>query len=97
MLQESVQLVSQSAILSLALFPRSVGKLTNSEEEVQVAKDGNRTLQINVSPERLIASRTSKPNQGADALREQLFALQRQQMSLKARYSESHPFVVNSR
>ncbi len=49
MLQESVQLVSQSAILSLALFPRSVGKLTNSEEEVQVAKDGNRTLQINVS------------------------------------------------
>jgi uncharacterized protein involved in exopolysaccharide biosynthesis len=49
--------------------------------------------QIASLPERLVASKRSVPNQGADLLRQQLFALQVKSMDLASRYSESHPMV----
>lgn len=58
------------------------------------ARAGDLTKQLDALPERMIASRTSIPNEGADALRAQLFALQRRQIDLKARYSDSHPLVI---
>ncbi|QDT68389.1 Chain length determinant protein [Planctomycetes bacterium MalM25] len=50
--------------------------------------------QLSDMPERLIASKTSIPNEGADLMREQLYALQVRQADLKARYSDTHPLVV---
>jgi uncharacterized protein involved in exopolysaccharide biosynthesis len=45
------------------------------------------------TPERLTASKKSMPNQGADLLRQQLYALQVKSMELKSRYSDAHPLV----
>jgi uncharacterized protein involved in exopolysaccharide biosynthesis len=45
------------------------------------------------TPERLTASKKSMPNQGADLLRQQLYALQVKSMELKSRYSDIHPLV----
>lgn len=50
--------------------------------------------QLSDLPERLIASKTSIPNEGADLMREQLYALQVRQADLKARYSDTHPLVT---
>jgi uncharacterized protein involved in exopolysaccharide biosynthesis len=44
-------------------------------------------------PERLVASKKSIPNQGADLLRQQLYSLEVNAMDLQARYSDSHPLV----
>jgi len=44
-------------------------------------------------PERLVGSKKSVPNQGADLLRQQLYALQMKSMDLQARYNDSHPLV----
>jgi uncharacterized protein involved in exopolysaccharide biosynthesis len=44
-------------------------------------------------PERLVESKKSMPNSGADLLRQQLYLLQTNAMDLRARYSESHPLV----
>jgi uncharacterized protein involved in exopolysaccharide biosynthesis len=44
-------------------------------------------------PERLVDSKRSVPNQGADLLRQQLYALQVKSMDLQARYSDEHPLV----
>jgi uncharacterized protein involved in exopolysaccharide biosynthesis len=44
-------------------------------------------------PERLVGSKKSVPNQGADLLRQQLYALQVKAMALKARYNDTHPLV----
>lgn len=52
------------------------------------------TRQLDSMPERLISSKKSIPNQGADLMREQLYELQVRQADLKARYSTSHPLVV---
>jgi uncharacterized protein involved in exopolysaccharide biosynthesis len=45
------------------------------------------------TPERLTASKKSMPNQGADLLRQQLYALQVKSMELKSRYSDAHPLM----
>lgn len=45
------------------------------------------------TPERLVASKRSVPNVGADLLREQLYALQVKQIDYQARYSDDHPMV----
>lgn len=50
--------------------------------------------QLNEMPERMVASKTSRPNAGADLMREQLYALQVRRADLMARYKESHPLVV---
>ncbi len=50
--------------------------------------------QLNDMPERMVASKTSRPNEGADLMREQLYALQVRRADLKARYSDSHPLVL---
>lgn len=44
-------------------------------------------------PERLLDSKRSVPNQGADLLRQQLYALQVKAMDLQSRYSDEHPLV----
>jgi polysaccharide biosynthesis protein PslE len=44
-------------------------------------------------PERLTGSKKSMPNQGADLLRQQLYALQVKSMELNSRYSDAHPLV----
>jgi polysaccharide biosynthesis protein PslE len=44
-------------------------------------------------PERLVDSKRSVPNQGADLLRQQLYALQVKAMDLEARYNDDHPLV----
>ncbi|MEQ8846247.1 GumC family protein [Botrimarina sp.] len=51
-------------------------------------------LKLGELPERLVASKRSIPNEGADLLRDQLYALQVRQADLKARYSDTHPLVV---
>lgn len=45
------------------------------------------------TPQRLIASKKQVPNQGADLLRDQLYALQVRKIELEARYSGTHPLV----
>ncbi|QDV73372.1 GumC family protein [Botrimarina mediterranea] len=65
-----------------------------SDRNALVAELKDLNLQLDSLPERLIASKKSIPNQGADLLREQLYTLQVKQADLKARYSSSHPLVV---
>jgi uncharacterized protein involved in exopolysaccharide biosynthesis len=48
---------------------------------------------LSETPERLTASKKSMPNQGADLLRQQLYALQVKAMELKSRYNDAHPLV----
>lgn len=50
--------------------------------------------QLRSTPERLVASKKSIPNEGADMLRDQLYGLQVRQADLKARYSDDHPLVL---
>jgi polysaccharide biosynthesis protein PslE len=49
--------------------------------------------QLGQLPDRLVSSKRSVPNAGADLLREELYALQMKAMDLEARYSDSHPLV----
>ncbi|HEY4235259.1 MAG TPA: Wzz/FepE/Etk N-terminal domain-containing protein [Lacipirellulaceae bacterium] len=49
--------------------------------------------QLGQMPDRLVSSKRSVPNAGADLLREELYALQMKSMDLQARYSDSHPLV----
>lgn len=65
-----------------------------SERNALVAELKDLNLQLGEMPERLVASKKSIPNQGADLLREQLYTLQVKQADLKARYSSSHPLVI---
>jgi polysaccharide biosynthesis protein PslE len=44
-------------------------------------------------PERLVASKKSVPNVGADLLRDQLYSLEVKSMDLRARYKDNHPLV----
>jgi uncharacterized protein involved in exopolysaccharide biosynthesis len=45
-------------------------------------------------PERLLATKRSMPNQGADILRGHLYELEVKSMELSARYNDSHPLVI---
>jgi len=65
-----------------------------SAREAELAELRDLRRQLDGMPERLIASKKSIPNLGADLLRDQLYALQVRQADLKARYSDSHPLVV---
>lgn len=65
-----------------------------SERNALVAELKDLNLQLGAMPERLVASKKSVPNEGADLLREQLYTLQVKQADLKARYSSSHPLVI---
>lgn len=67
---------------------------TEQELATALARVGDLRKQTKNIPERMVASRRSVPNDGADLLREQLYALQMRQMDLKARYNDSHPLVV---
>jgi uncharacterized protein involved in exopolysaccharide biosynthesis len=48
---------------------------------------------IKTLPARLTTEKISVPNDGADLLREELYALQVKSMALKARYTDSHPLA----
>jgi uncharacterized protein involved in exopolysaccharide biosynthesis len=72
-------------------------ELDRLNTERQMATSQSRIVdlkrQMEKVPERLVASKRTVPNQGADLLRDQLYALQVKAMDLKARYSDSHPLV----
>jgi uncharacterized protein involved in exopolysaccharide biosynthesis len=80
-------LESQLSEIQLEAF-RSNQELTTSEARV-----ADLEKQVAAEPERMVASKTSVPNQGRDLKGEQLYALQMQAMDLRARYSDSHPLV----
>lgn len=83
--------------MSLEQQLRSIEAETYSTEQnlaTALASSADLTKQIEAMPERMIASKRSVPNEGADLLRDQLYALQMRQMDLKARYSDSHPLVM---
>ncbi|MEO0529996.1 MAG: hypothetical protein AAF266_05380, partial [Planctomycetota bacterium] len=65
-----------------------------TERKALVSEMNDLHQQLGEMPERLISSKKSVPNQGADLLRDQLYALQVRQAELKARYSTSHPLVL---
>lgn len=67
---------------------------SETERKAFVAELTDLKRQLSDMPERLIASRKSVPNQGADLLRDQLYALQVRKAELRARYSSSHPLVM---
>ena len=67
---------------------------TEQDLATSLARSTDLKKQIAAMPERMLASRKKIPNEGADLLREQLYALQMRQMDLKARYNDSHPMVV---
>jgi polysaccharide biosynthesis protein PslE len=66
-----------------------------TEQQLATAQARITDLQHRLSevPERLVGSKKSVPNQGADLLRQQLYALQVKSMELKSRYSDAHPLV----
>ena len=49
--------------------------------------------QLTKLPERQVVDQKSVPNQGADLMRDQLYALEMKAMDLESRYSDSHPLV----
>jgi polysaccharide biosynthesis protein PslE len=49
--------------------------------------------QLGQLPDRMVSSKRSVPNAGADLLREELYTLQMKAMDLQARYSDDHPLV----
>jgi uncharacterized protein involved in exopolysaccharide biosynthesis len=67
----------------------------STEEQLATAKARIADLQRHLAevPERLVGSKKSVPNQGADLLRQQLYALQVKVMDLQSRYSDEHPLV----
>jgi uncharacterized protein involved in exopolysaccharide biosynthesis len=68
----------------------------NVQEELAAAQARATDLerQLAMVPERLVDSKKSLPNSGADLLRQQLYALQTRLLDLQARYNEVHPLVV---
>jgi uncharacterized protein involved in exopolysaccharide biosynthesis len=66
---------------------------TQQQLATSAARSADLERQLTQVPERLVGSRRSVPNLGADLLREQLYALQVKSMDLEARYHDSHPLV----
>ena len=60
----------------------------------QLAQVTDLRQQLQSLPERMVASRRSIPNEGADLLRNQLYVLQTRKAELEARYKENHPLVM---
>jgi polysaccharide biosynthesis protein PslE len=67
---------------------------TNQQLVTSEARIADLQKQLDDVPERLIGSKRSVPNQGADMLRNKLYELQMKSMDLSARYTESHPLVI---
>ena len=66
----------------------------DAERSAHAAELRDLQRQIAGLPERLIATKKSIPNEGADLMRDQLYALQVRQADLKSRFSDTHPSVV---
>jgi len=66
---------------------------TQQQLAASQARAADLEQQLTRVPERLVASRKSVPNVGADLLRDQLYALQVKSMDLRARYHDTHPRV----
>ena len=71
------------------------GEKYKTEQELSTAlarvRDLNDEL-VNL-PQRVATSRTTKPNEGADLMRQELYALQIRKADLEARYNSNHPLV----
>lgn len=65
-----------------------------TERKADVAELRELQRQLDEQPERLVSSKKSIPNEGADLMREKFYELQVRQADLKSRYSGSHPLVV---
>ncbi|TWT36355.1 tyrosine kinase [Posidoniimonas corsicana] len=78
---------SQLSAIELSLYQ------AEQEYAESSAKIEDLQAKIEELPERLVSSKTSIPNIGADLLREQLYELQVKQIDYQARYSEDHPMV----
>jgi polysaccharide biosynthesis protein PslE len=72
-------------------------ELSRLDTEQQLATSQARVTdlekQLGQLPDRMVSSKRSVPNAGADLLREQLYTLQMKALDLQARYSDSHPLV----
>jgi uncharacterized protein involved in exopolysaccharide biosynthesis len=66
---------------------------TNQQLATAQASIDNLQRQLDELPERVVASKRSVPNDGADLLRDRLYELQVKSMDLEARYNKSHPLV----
>jgi uncharacterized protein involved in exopolysaccharide biosynthesis len=67
---------------------------TNQKLATAQASIDDLKRQLAEIPERLVASKRSIPNEGADLLQDRFFELQVKSMDLRARYSDTHPLVV---
>ena len=72
-------------------------ELARLDTEQQLATSQARVAdlekQVGKLPDRMVSSKRSVPNAGADLLREELYTLQMKAMDLQARYSDDHPLV----
>lgn len=66
---------------------------TEQSLATSLARISDLTKQLDSLPERLVSSVTSKPNEGADLLRDQLYERQIKLLDLKSRYTDSNPLV----
>jgi len=85
----------RSSLLEQQLHAINLEKL-HSDQEVATAtaRIADLRLQLDRTPEQLVESLKTIPNEGADLLRNQLYSLQVQQQDLLSRYTEEHPLVV---
>lgn len=67
---------------------------TEQQLATSQARAADLERRLNETPERLVAEKKSVPNQGADLLRQQLYALQVKVMELQAKYKDTHPLLV---
>lgn len=67
---------------------------TEQELAAATARVAEIRQQLSNLPDRLATSRKTMPNEGADLLRQDLYALQIRKADLEARFSETHPLVI---
>jgi uncharacterized protein involved in exopolysaccharide biosynthesis len=71
-----------------------IDRLTTQQQlATSRARTDDLQRQLREVPERLVASKKSVPNVGADLIRDQLYSLEVKSMDLQSRYTEKHPKV----
>jgi uncharacterized protein involved in exopolysaccharide biosynthesis len=86
--------VERRATLEAQFSAVELDRLTTQQQlATSRARMADLEKQLAQVPERLVASKKSIPNVGADLLRDQLYSLEVKSMDLRARYTETHPLV----
>jgi uncharacterized protein involved in exopolysaccharide biosynthesis len=71
-----------------------IDRLTTQQQlATSQARADDLQRQLREVPERLVASKKSVPNVGADLIRDQLYSLEVKSMDLQSRFTEKHPKV----